>query len=128
MTDNTRSDGNFNYLCSGCGEFVDSDEDLLHSGCVLTCPECGGETVVDFYRVDQYVKMNELREHVDTLLAGLGLRVNMTNKRLASLERLVEAARAYVTFMELAKAREWEACSRDQAGGDGDLVEAHGCP
>jgi DNA-directed RNA polymerase subunit RPC12/RpoP len=94
MTDNKIGDGSFNYMCSGCGEFVDSDEDMLHSGCVLRCPECGGETVVDFCSVDRWVEMAELRtklrKHVEVLQAMLDLMEGDSNTLYEKLKALVK--------------------------------------
>jgi hypothetical protein len=48
MTD-CRCDERFSFSCAVCGETVSCDQDLLYCGCVLTCPKCGADTVVELH-------------------------------------------------------------------------------
>ena len=46
------------YICANCGTFAkDSTADVIDSGTVLTCNECGKETVVDLNTPEQRSKL-----------------------------------------------------------------------
>ena len=50
------------YLCQQCGTPNAVAIDFLDSGTTLTCPACGGETIVDLFRPDLRAEMYRIYE------------------------------------------------------------------
>ncbi len=45
------------YVCSECGAIVSNDWEILDNGMVLECPECGGETILNLCKREDYSKV-----------------------------------------------------------------------